>query len=196
MDAINELYQKRGYMDRYGIHVWVSLITCVAFFLAIGYYYVNNHMKSLESNWEEVRCNPLVMPFAGMVHREGGMSAQQNFESCLSDTMQPLAKASLSPLKSVSRTLVSDLRSAGEAIADLNEEMDDQEEEADDVEYSFTDELNNRMNSSIILLRKFKDIGTKLNGVTYLLTYELQGTLYTISSVMKKLIKMGKALGL
>lgn len=194
MDEINQLYRNRGYMDRYGIHVWISLITCVVFLLAIGYYYVNNHMKSLQSDWDELRCNPVAMPFAGMIHQEEGLSAaeytQQNFTRCLNETMRPMTKTSLKPLKQISSTLVSDLRSAAEATANINIEMDEQEEEVEETEDSFTAGLKEQVNSSYILLNKFKDLLSKMNGVTYLLTYQMQGLTYMTMSIANKLIKI------
>ena len=74
MGAVSELYQKRGYMDRYGIQVWISLITCAIFLFAIGYLNVYNNTKSLQKDWAETRCDPRVMPFAGMIYKEDGLT--------------------------------------------------------------------------------------------------------------------------
>ena len=191
---INRMYQKRGYMDRYGIQLWISLITCVLFFLAIGYYFVNNNLKSLEKNWSDIQCNPLVMPFAGIIHKEKGLTAaeytQKNFENCTKDSLYPISKVSLRPLKNISTSLVKDLRSVGKEMTKTNSKIDEQQEEVEEKEDSFNDGVKERMNSSLILLRKFKELASKMNGVTYLLTYQSQGLIYLIVSILNNLMKV------
>ena len=196
MDEINRMYQKRGYMDRYGIHLWVSLIICVVFVLAITYYHVDNQMKSLRSNWDEVRCNPFIMPFAGMINKAEGQSAaeytQQNFESCLDETMRPIAGLSLTPLKHVTNAVATDILTTGKEFAKVNDDIEEVAEEAEETEETTTSEMYERVNPSYILLQQFKAMGMKMTGVTHAITYEVQGILYTIMSIINSLIKLLK----
>lgn len=194
MEKISLLYQKRGYMDRYGIHVWITLITLILFFLANGYYYVINNMKLLDNNWDEVRCNPIVMPFAGMIHSEEGVSpseyTQQNFESCMNDTMRPIAKVSFKPFKTMGRVLLDDLKQVGRSATDLKIEIKNKEDDAEEEETSFKDEIGNKMNSTYILLHKFKQIGLQLNGIMYLILNEAFGVFNTTTSIIKNIVKI------
>jgi hypothetical protein len=150
-------------------------------------------MKSLKNDWDEVRCNPFLMPFAAMIHQDEGVSAieytQKNFENCLNDTMRPLAKVSLKPLNNIAGILSEDILSAGKEIADLNFEMDQQEDEAAETDHSFTDQMLTRLNSSYILLHSFKEIVYKMNGISFLITYQMKAAMYLIMSIINKIIK-------
>lgn len=204
MDEVNQLYQKRSYMDRYGIQLWISIIICILFLLTIGYYYTTNNLKSLQKDWSDNRCNPIMLPFAGMIQKEDGLTAeeytQKNFEYCLNKSAQPLTRMSYKPFKAIAQTLASDFRDFGSSMSGININLNQKEKTKENSESSLVDSTTNTINSSYITLKKLTSLTQKMNGATYLLSQQLQGTLYTTMSVMNRLfqvvLKIQKALGI
>ena len=65
---INKITKKIGYLDKYGGSVVVTGIVLFIFFLIFSYFYVMNRLKPIKADWVNQRCNPAVMPFAGIIN--------------------------------------------------------------------------------------------------------------------------------
>ena len=65
---INKITQKVTYLDKYGGSVIVTGIILFSFFLIFSYFYVMNKLKPIKTDWVNQRCNPAVMPFAGLIN--------------------------------------------------------------------------------------------------------------------------------
>ena len=83
---INKITTKVGYLDKYGGSVIVTMITLFVFFLLFSYLYIIARLKPIKNDWENQRCNPEVMPFAGFINKKPGQSAfdftSENFTNC------------------------------------------------------------------------------------------------------------------
>ena len=57
------------------------------FFLLFSYYWVNSQIKPLKADWDNKKCHPAVIPFAGYVNAPSGTSqfdyTRENFNACL-----------------------------------------------------------------------------------------------------------------
>ena len=83
---INKITTKLSYLDKYGGSVIVTMITLFIFFLLFSYLYVKAKLKPIKRDWENQRCNPEVMPFAGFINKKPGQSSfdftAENFTYC------------------------------------------------------------------------------------------------------------------
>ena len=83
---INKITKKVGYLDKYGGSVVVTGIVLFIFFLIFSYFYVMNKLKPIKADWVNQRCNPAVMPFAGIINAPPGDSkinyTADNFYQC------------------------------------------------------------------------------------------------------------------
>ncbi len=107
---INKIYKKTGYLDKYGGSVVITGLTLSAFFLFFSYHYVLNHLRPLKANWLNDRCNPAVMPFAGIINPQPGMSKMeftaQNFAKCTGDVLSKIVHLFLAPIYYVQTAIV------------------------------------------------------------------------------------------
>ena len=91
-----KLYQKNGYLDKYGGSLIISILTCFIFFIIFAYFYIRSHIKKIKGNWPAKRCHPFIMPFAGMINAPTGQSmsdyTQQNFTECTSSILKNVAE--------------------------------------------------------------------------------------------------------
>ena len=83
---INKITKKIGYLDKYGGSVVVTGVVLFIFFLIFSYFYVMNRLKPIKADWVNQRCNPAVMPFAGIINAPPSESkidyTADNFYQC------------------------------------------------------------------------------------------------------------------
>ena len=107
--SINQLYDKAGYLARYGGDVYITIIVLILFLLFVGYYSAMSRIKPLRANWTKERCNPSVIPYAGLVYRPPGKTVMEatteNFAQCGQTVLQNITGYAVMPLQYVLSTI-------------------------------------------------------------------------------------------
>ena len=101
--ALNKLYEKTSYLDRYGGSVVVAMFTIIGIFMFFTYYYLKNNSDAIKNNWQKNRCNPLYIPFAGIIIDPKNMTkeeyATKNFFHCFGVLLKDIIEAALAPIQ-------------------------------------------------------------------------------------------------
>jgi hypothetical protein len=101
--SINELYDKAGYLARYGGDLYITIFVFLLVFLIVSYYSVMSKIKPLRANWTNERCKPNVVPFAGLIYRPEGKgvfeATADNFAECGQTITKNLAGYALQPFQ-------------------------------------------------------------------------------------------------
>ena len=74
-NVINKIYNKAGFLEKYGGSLWLTIILIIVFFVAISYFNVMNNIQPIKADWLNQRCSPSVMPFAGIINKPDNQSA-------------------------------------------------------------------------------------------------------------------------
>jgi len=86
MDVITNLYQQRGYFDIHGLDVLMTLFLFVVTVVITGYINYQSMLMAIRPDWDVYRCNPLIMPFTGVIMPVEGKSNSsitlENFHYC------------------------------------------------------------------------------------------------------------------
>jgi len=111
MNAITELYHTREYLDVHGVDVLITISIVATITMITGYSNYQSMLQAIRADWDVYRCNPLVMPFSGLVMPVEGVSwnsiNMENFQYCIKkDTAISLGIAVM-PLEFVLYTTVS-----------------------------------------------------------------------------------------
>ncbi len=89
---INKIYDKTGYLDKFGGSLVLTFVIFLIVFFIISYYYIQSNIKPLKANWNEEKCKPYVLPFAGIVKTPDGDNIVdftfKNFTICLNDILK------------------------------------------------------------------------------------------------------------
>ena len=105
-EALNKLYEKTTYSDRYGGSLVVAVFTIIGVSLFFSYSYLKNHSDVIKNNWQQNRCNPLYIPFAGMIINPKNMSkheyATNNFFHCFGVLLKDVVEVALAPIEAAS----------------------------------------------------------------------------------------------
>ena len=135
-------------------------------------------IKNIEDNWPTYRCNPVVMPFAGIF----GQDPVSNFTYCI-QTMQSSYMDYL--LQPVNYNL-SSVANVGSVITDA---MDSARAFINNLRNFITDIIQNVFGVFLNILIEFqrimvdiKDMVAKLVGILATLMYTVEGSMYTMQS--------------
>jgi hypothetical protein len=105
-EALNKLYEKTTYLDRYGGSLVIAVFTIIGVSLFFSYSYLKNHSDVIKNNWQQNRCNPLYIPFAGMIINPKNMSkheyATSNFFHCFGVLLKDIVEVALAPIEAAS----------------------------------------------------------------------------------------------
>lgn len=137
-------------------------------------------IKDIEKNWPKYKCNPAIIPFVGLIGKDGAA----NFNSCIGDIqgqymnffLAPLTRA-LGTLSNVGTGLVNSLENIRNTINFLSGGI-----------FNILQSLKNIINAITrefqILLIKFRNIILKIVGVFLTLVYTVMGTGIFVTSVV------------
>jgi hypothetical protein len=105
-EALNKLYEKTTYLDKYGGSVVVAVFTIIGASMYFTYTYLKNNSDVIKNNWQENRCSPLYIPFAGIIMDPKNMSknefATNNFFECFGILLKEIVEAALAPIQAAS----------------------------------------------------------------------------------------------
>ena len=103
MDNLNTLYKNRGYFDRYGGDVCISIALIIFTISITGYSNYQSVMSQVKTNWNQERCNPIYMPFAGIIMPEQDSSALEttvnNFSYCIKQDVSSVFSIAMMPFE-------------------------------------------------------------------------------------------------
>jgi hypothetical protein len=101
-ENINKIYKKIGYFERYGGSLFVTVIIAILTIIFIAYFSVHNRIKEIRKNWLVERCNPNVIPFAGMINKPDNVSAFEftgaNFMGCTNQILEEITGYFVQPI--------------------------------------------------------------------------------------------------
>tara|TARA_Y100000389_G_scaffold186777_1_gene207503 strand:- start:1365 stop:2948 length:1584 start_codon:yes stop_codon:yes gene_type:complete len=110
--TINKIYEKKlTFTGRYGSDLVIALIIVYIFLVGITYYHVLNHLPDIKANWPKNKCNPLYLPFAGIIVDDKKKSnlnlIGENFEACVQNILTSISADAFKPIYYVMNTLTS-----------------------------------------------------------------------------------------
>jgi hypothetical protein len=101
--ALNKLYEKTSYLDRYGGSLLFAIFTIIGVCMFFTYSYLKNNADIIKNNWQQNRCNPLYIPFAGIIINPKNMTkneyATSNFFHCFGVLLKEMVEVALAPIQ-------------------------------------------------------------------------------------------------
>jgi hypothetical protein len=183
---VNNLYNKKGFLEKYGTDVWISVIIFLIFFIATSYYHVFNNIQPIITDWDNQKCNPSVIPFAGLINKPQGMSAFEftgnNFTGCIQTILKTVAGDAFKPVYYIMNTFT-------DMFNDLSKALDGIRAMFNKIRISikmFSEDVMSRILNITLPVFQFvinmKDMLAKTNGVLAGTVYTLFGVYYTLKS--------------
>jgi hypothetical protein len=102
-------YNKQGYLSTYGPNIIYFILLIIILIYVIFFTKAMMIRKQLSDNWEEERCKPNIMPFAGLINAPSGESlldyTNTNYEYCVQNILSSFAGAELEPLSFITNAI-------------------------------------------------------------------------------------------
>ena len=184
VEYINEVYEKSGYLDKYGMDFLITTIVLFIFFLPICYFYVMSKAEPIRADWANQRCHPAVIPFAGIIAQPKNQSysefTTENFGNCVNGILAKIVSYFVKPIYFLTNSIVgvfSKLAATAQIFRKLMASLRNKIMKI--VEHIFSKILNVFIPVQKILI-KFKDALAKTVGA-------LTAGLYTIMAIFLSL---------
>jgi hypothetical protein len=156
----------------------MSIIIVVVFCLLYAFNVLVVNFKRIQQNWPVYRCNPLVMPFAGLF----GFNAQQNFTFCIQNMQAAYMKYLLQPLNynmsslaSLGSQLTDNVNSSRGMFAQTRGFIGDITQQIFGVVFNLMIEVQR-------IMINMKDLMGKAMGTMATMLYMLSGSLMTMNT--------------
>ena len=100
---VKRMYSNVGYITIYSPFILLSVFLIIILILIISFTKVMSNVKDIKDDWENQKCNPSVIPFAGMINpipnKTSFESTGENYEECIKHNITNIANVHLDPLK-------------------------------------------------------------------------------------------------
>lgn len=185
-DLINSMYDKQGYLTRYASDLMITAFICTIVFVIVSYYYVMNSMQPIKADWANQRCNPAVIPFAGLINKPSDESSLEftssNFVNCTQTTLEDVAAYALMPLYYVLNLTTELMQTIADALNSVRAFFNTMRERISSV----SSELMGRsLNITLPLVHMFQTVVSmfgKIQGSATAAIYTLYGGYLTLNS--------------
>ena len=124
-EEILKLYQTKNanFASRYSLDLLVALVIVTLFTLGSSYFSIIGQKAKYQHNWAKHRCDPAIMPFAGMINAPKGTDPEQytaeNFGVCVSTVLTAAEDTIQAGFDAVASGIVDAIVMAGMAAGDL-----------------------------------------------------------------------------
>ena len=191
-EYIKKLYKEIRYLDTYG----GSVVGAVAIILVVGwavsYQYIQIHMTYLRQNWNNYKCHPGVMPFAGQIKLTPGMTPFQfttsNFSYCLNEVLVDVVRRFMEPILNMNKVILKIFDNVLEAFKVVEKVFN----RIKDIFESIINYIMSKTVSIYVPMQKLlinlKDSFRKTGSIMGLLTYLIMGMDFMFFSGSKTLI--------
>lgn len=102
---ITSMYENIGYLGMYGKDVFITIVLFLITFGIVSRSSYQALMAELRNNWNQHKCNPIVMPFAGIIMPTPGQTTMdttfENFNYCIQEDVSAILRIIMMPLEFV-----------------------------------------------------------------------------------------------
>ena len=190
---INNIFNK-SFIDTYLSDIFITFILLIVFLTAISYFYVMNNIGPIIADWDNKKCSPSVMPFAGLINNGPNTSklefTKQNFSSCMHTMVSVMSNDALQPIHYV-------LNSFTKIFTDLKDVLNDIRAEFNKVRETIhmfsADVMGRALNVTMPILQMVVGIKTalaKVNGVLGATQYTLFGSYLSLKAMFMFFLKI------
>ena len=107
---INKTYDELSFFDLYGNSVIILIFMTLFVFLVFSYCQIMQTKQSIANDWNNQRCKPQNLPFAGFITSPEGKTSFQytneNFQYCVQRILRTVSGTALEPFQFMIKSLI------------------------------------------------------------------------------------------
>lgn len=193
MGIIEDLYKNRGYFSMYGGDLCIAILIIMIVIGITSYSTYQSLLLQIKSNWNNNRCNPIYMPFAGLIMPQPGMTTAdntiQNFSYCVKQDASMVFSIVMMPLEFAMYMVIDFIDATMEAIMAFMQLMQWLKNQLGLISAGIYAQLLNFIIPLIEITIHVRDALAKMNGVAVTALY-LSMTVYntTVSGIINIMV--------
>lgn len=117
--TIKNIYKKDTYISKYGGSLILTIVLIVLFIALILKHSMAGYVKALKKRWPEIKCNPLILPFAGYINAAPQTSKMEytvnNFSECLHGILEDVTEVETEAIRKTSVIMNDSVKEAHKA---------------------------------------------------------------------------------
>jgi len=192
-DKINKLYGDLNYYDMYGGSVIIFIILIIIMLLVFAYTTIMKNLQPIKDNWAVERCNPKVIPFAGLINKPEGASTiqytQDNFNYCMQNILTSITGYAVEPLTYITSNLTSMYGDIANTLNSIRTVISNVRTNMAKIAQEIFGRLLNIMTPIQVILISFNDFMQKVMGIMTAGLYTSLGTYYTLKSLLGAILE-------
>lgn len=107
---INVINDNASYYELFNYDIWITIIIFIIVFFIASFYIIKSSIRAYKADWENNKCNPLMMPLASMINPELANGDDygytlNNFTECLNTLNAELAIDMTKPIHQIKNNL-------------------------------------------------------------------------------------------
>lgn len=191
---IKDLYENLTYFDQYGSSLILIILVTIVFVLAVSYCVVMSNFSAIKSDWPNQRCNPKVMPFAGLINKPDDMSVSQftseNFSYCSQTIISNGTGELLSPLTSIMSSISSGVDKLKNSLNSVREITNQLRSNLANVSQEIMGRLINVGIPIQQIVIVFRDIMSKVQGILTASFMTVLGSYYALRALLGSIVEI------
>ena len=190
--GVLKLYGDGSYLGKYSGDIVTSAVLIISIVSIVSYLDVLNRLKSLKNDFPRIRCDPSIVPFAGVIAAPEGESqaayAADNFEQCTQTVLQDVAAKAFNPAEMLMSVLVDTFGSLVGSVAGVRTFFDYLRTEMGSVFELIFGIVANALAPVVGLFQVVKDITSRLVATLTITLYGFMGVSLGVQSVFNIII--------
>tara|TARA_B110000967_G_scaffold190488_1_gene215243 strand:- start:9865 stop:10644 length:780 start_codon:yes stop_codon:yes gene_type:complete len=194
---INKIY-KTGFLEKYGGSLWLTIIFIVVMLLGMAYFHVLNNLQPIKKDWVNQRCNPSVMPFAGIINKPSNKTVfeftSENFSGCIQTILGDMIGTVLLPFHYAANMLLSAIKVISDAVNEIRQLFNKMRSDLAKVNKEIMNKSLNILIPITHIVIKIKDLFGKSQGMITSVMYTFLGVYMTLRAMFDTILKSSIAL--
>lgn len=194
IDKISDIYENQTYLERYGEYVFFAIIICFSFILVITYIHIKINMEQIRADWNNQKCKPNIMPFAGIINAPANMSkfeyAEKNFAECTQSILTDITDIALIPVHYTISIIAATIGEIMSIINNMRELVNKIRNSVADITSDIMTRILNIMTPLAETIITAKSMLGKSNGVVTAVMYTLFGVYLSIKSLIGSILEI------
>jgi hypothetical protein len=191
---LKTMYDGLTYFDQYGSSLLLCIVITIVLFLLVSYCFALIYAQPIKDDWVNQRCNPSVIPFAGIINAPPGQSAtdftKENFDYCTQNVVKGVTGNAVQPLTFITSAIMSVFKKIQDSINKVREMFNKIRLQIRAVGQEILGRIMNIMIPLQQIIIGMKTMLGRTQGILTAGLYTLLGSYYTLSSLMGAIAQM------
>ena len=191
---IIKMYEKLSYFDQYGGSVFLFIVLIIALLLIHSYANILKNIDPIKKNWTKYRCEPNVIPFAGLINKPDDMTiadfTQQNFNDCMTTVLVSITGHIADPIVYATYSINEIFKDVLEAIQFIREMVDKIRNSISVMAQNVMARISNIIVPLQQVIITMMDTMGKIKGALTAGLYTSLGTYFALKSLMGAIAEM------